>query len=186
MNVDQITIKLKEDREFMKNVECWKEIPAKSAEYEDFPQGVNPRIIKALSDKGVHKLYSHQADAIKLVLEKENVAVVTPTASGKTLCYNIPVLNTILDDPSARALYLFPTKALAQDQMSELHELCELMEVDIKSFTYDGDTPANARKAVRQAGNIIITNPDMLHSGILPQHTKWVDFFENLKLFIGK
>lgn len=184
MNVDQIAIKFKEDREFMKNVECWKEIPAKNAQYGELPSAINPVLTKALSDKGILRPYSHQAEAIEHILNGENVAVVTPTASGKTLCYNIPVLNKILTEPSARALYIFPTKALAQDQMSELHELCELMDVDIKSFTYDGDTPVNARKAVRQAGNIIITNPDMLHSGILPQHTKWVDFFENLKYIV--
>ena len=184
MNVDQIAIKFKEDKEFMKNVECWKEIPAKSAEYGIFPEGINEKIINALSDKGIYKLYTHQSEAISHILAGENVTVVTPTASGKTLCYNVPVLNAVLSDSSSRALYIFPTKALAQDQMSELHELSELIDVDIKSFTYDGDTPVNARKAVRQAGNVIITNPDMLHSGILPQHTKWVDFFENLKYVV--
>lgn len=184
MNVDQIVTKFKEDRKFMQNVSHWKEIPAKNAEYEDFPDGIDQKIIYALSDRGIHKLYTHQAQAIESILHGKNVTVVTPTASGKTMCYNIPVLNTIMKDSSARALYIFPTKALAQDQMAELHELCELVDADIKSYTYDGDTPVNARKAVRQAGNIIITNPDMLHSGILPQHTKWVDFFENLKYVV--
>ncbi len=184
MNVDQIVTKFREDKEFMKNVAFWKEIPEKGADYLDYPQGIDERIIKALSDRGIHRLYTHQANAISKTLEGKNVTVVTPTASGKTLCYNIPVLNEILKDNTSRALYIFPTKALAQDQMAELHELCELIDVDIKSYTYDGDTPVNARKAVRQAGNIIITNPDMLHSGILPQHTKWVDFFENLKYIV--
>ncbi len=184
MNVDQIAIKFREDKEFMKNVSYWKEIPPKKAQYADFPSQINKKILNALSDKGIHRLYTHQAEAIEHVLNGENVTVVTPTASGKTLCYNIPVLNEILNSPSARALYIFPTKALAQDQMAELHEMVELIDMDIKSYTYDGDTPVNARKAVRQAGNIIITNPDMLHSGILPQHTKWVDFFENLKYVV--
>ncbi len=184
MNVDQIVTKFREDKSFMQNVSYWKEIPEKSAQYAPFPEGLNEKIINALSDRGIHKLYTHQAEAISHVLEGRNVTVVTPTASGKTMCYNVPVLNTVMNAPSARALYIFPTKALAQDQMAELHELCELVDADIKSYTYDGDTPVNARKAVRQAGNIIITNPDMLHSGILPQHTKWVDFFENLKYVV--
>lgn len=184
MNVDQIAEYLKENRKFMQNVSYWKEIPAKSAQYADFPDGINQKIINALSDRGIHKLYTHQAKAVESVLGGKNVTVVTPTASGKTMCYNIPVLNTVMRDKSARALYIFPTKALAQDQMAELHELCDLVDADIKSYTYDGDTPVNARKAVRQAGNVIITNPDMLHSGILPQHTKWVDFFENLKYVV--
>lgn len=184
MNVDQIVTYFKEDRKFMRNVSYWKEIPARTAQYADFPNGLDQKIINALSDRGIHKLYTHQARAIESVINGKNVTVVTPTASGKTMCYNIPVLNTVLRDKSARALYIFPTKALAQDQMAELHELCELVDADIKSYTYDGDTPVNARKAVRQAGNVIITNPDMLHSGILPQHTKWVDFFENLKYVV--
>lgn len=184
MNVDQIVTYFKENRKFMQNVSYWKEIPARSAQYADFPDGIDQKIIYALSDRGIHKLYTHQAKAIEHVLNGKNVTVVTPTASGKTMCYNIPVLNTVMRDKSARALYIFPTKALAQDQMAELHELCELVDADIKSYTYDGDTPVNARKAVRQAGNVIITNPDMLHSGILPQHTKWVDFFENLKYIV--
>ncbi len=184
MNVDQIVTKFKEDKSFMQNVEYWHEIPEKAPEYADFPEGISPQIISALSQRGIYKPYTHQATAITHVLRGKNVTVVTPTASGKTLCYNIPVLNKIIEEPHTRALYIFPTKALAQDQMSELHELSELMDVDIKGYTYDGDTPVNARKAVRQAGNIIITNPDMLHSGILPQHTKWVDFFENLKYVV--
>lgn len=184
MNVDQIVLKFKQDRDFMSNVAYWKEIPEKDPEYADFPAGINEKLIYALSQRGIYKLYTHQAKAVEHVLNGKNVTVVTPTASGKTLCYNIPVINKVLEDSSSRALYIFPTKALAQDQMAELHELCELAEADVKSYTYDGDTPVNARKAVRQAGNVIITNPDMLHSGILPQHTKWVDFFENLKYIV--
>ena len=114
----------------------------------------------------------------------EDVTVVTPTASGKTMCYNLPVLSEILKNPDARALYLFPTKALSADQVSELYEMIEMAGVDIKTYTYDGDTPAAARKAVRQAGHIVVTNPDMLHSGILPHHTKWVKLFENLRFIV--
>ncbi len=184
MNVDQIVTKFREDRSFMKNVAYWKEIPAKSAEYTFFPEETDERIIKALSEKGILRPYTHQGEAVRHIFDGDNVTVVTPTASGKTLCYNVPVLDRILKEPDTRALYIFPTKALAQDQMAELHELCDLIDAPVKSYTYDGDTPVNARKAVRQAGNIIITNPDMLHSGILPQHTKWVDFFENLRYIV--
>lgn len=121
------------------------------------------------------------AKAFDLAATGKDICVVTPTASGKTMCYNLPVLNAILKNNDARALYLFPTKALSADQVSELYELIEAMDVDVKTFTYDGDTPAAARRQVRQAGHIVVTNPDMLHSGILPHHTKWVKLFENLK-----
>ena len=110
--------------------------------------------------------------------------VVTPTASGKTLCYNLPVLSAILKNHDARALYLFPTKALALDQAGSLYELIEAMDVDVKAYTYDGDTQAAARKAIRQAGHIVVTNPDMLHANILPHHTKWVKLFENLQYIV--
>jgi len=110
--------------------------------------------------------------------------VVTPTASGKTLCYDLPVLDAIAKDPSARALYLFPTKALAQDQLAELERLSTEMAIELKTFTYDGDTPPQARAAIRSAGHVVITNPDMLHTGILPHHTKWVKLFENLQYVV--
>ena len=110
--------------------------------------------------------------------------VVTPTASGKTICYNVPVLNAMLADETARALYLFPTKALSQDQVSELHSVVDTLGVDIKTHTYDGDTPQTARKAIRDAGHIVVTNPDMLHTGILPHHTRWFRLFENLQYVV--
>ena len=121
---------------------------------------------------------------LQKTLAGRNVVVVTPTASGKTLCYNIPVLNTLLTHPDARALYLFPTKALAQDQMEELYQLIQLTGRDLKTFTYDGDTPQDARRAIRAQGHVVVSNPDMLHAGILPHHTKWVQLFENLKYVV--
>ena len=143
------------------------------------------RLIDALARRGIDRLYTHQAESLAAVLRRENIVVVTPTASGKTLCYNLPVLQTILDDPEARALYLFPTKALAQDQMQELHALVSATSgADIRTFTYDGDTPADARRKVREAGHVVVTNPDMLHTGILPHHTKWVKLFENLRYVV--
>ena len=184
MNVDQLADSLRRDPMFMENVVRWEELPARPAQYAPFPEGLDPRLVPVLQRRGVHQLYSHQAHAVREVLAGHDVVVVTPTASGKTMCYNLPVLSAILNNEDARALYLFPTKALSADQVSELYELIEEMGVDIKTYTYDGDTPGAARRAVRQAGHIVVTNPDMLHSGILPHHTKWVKLFENLKYIV--
>ena len=159
-------------------------IPAREPVPADFPSGLDPRLIRALQRRGIDRLYSHQAGAIAEVLAGRHTVVVTPTASGKTLCYNLPVLDTLLREPAARAIYLFPTKALAQDQTAELHELVGELGVDIQTYTYDGDTPANLRRAIRAAGQIVVTNPDMLHSGIMPHHTKWVKLFENLRYVV--
>ena len=169
---------------FMENVVRWEEMPARGAQYAPFPGGLDARLVPVLEKRGIHQLYSHQAHAVREVHAGHDVVVVTPTASGKTMCYNLPVLSAILNNEDARALYLFPTKALSADQVSELYELIEEMGVDIKTYTYDGDTPGAARRAVRQAGHIVVTNPDMLHSGILPHHTKWVKLFENLKYIV--
>ncbi len=161
-----------------------KYLPPRPGSFSDYPPGVHPRLVEALKKKGFGSLYSHQSQAWEKIREGNNVVVVTPTASGKTLCYNLPVLDCILRDPSSRAIYLFPTKALSQDQRAELDETIELLGEEIKIFTYDGDTPQDARRAIRSQGHIIITNPDMLHSGILPHHTKWIKLFENLKYII--
>ena len=141
-------------------------------------------IKEAFQKEGIEHLYSHQADAIEAVQSGKDVVVVTPTASGKTLCYNLPVLNTKLSIPFSKAFYLFPTKALSQDQMVELQKLIERIGEPVTTFTYDGDTPQDARQAIRSKGDIVITNPDMLHTGILPHHTKWVSFFQNLKFVV--
>ena len=184
MNIDLLLDEWKRTPQFMRNVTHWQVYPGQDAVYAEFPDSMDPRIREGLQKKGIRALYSHQAAAFRQVKDGRHVVVVTPTASGKTLCYNLPVLDHLLTDPSARALYLFPTKALSQDQMKELHEMVEHLEQDIKTFTYDGDTPVTARQAIRQAGHIVVTNPDMLHSGILPHHTKWVKLFENLKYVV--
>ena len=184
MNLTQLIGQLRDNPAFMENVSHWETIPPKEAVYEPFPGSMHPGIPPVLASRGIYRLYSHQRLAFDLIAQGKNVCVVTPTASGKTMCYNLPVLNRILSEPDARALYLFPTKALSADQVSELYELIEAMGVDIKTYTYDGDTPAAARRAVRQAGHIVVTNPDMLHSGILPHHTKWVKLFENLRYIV--
>jgi DEAD/DEAH box helicase domain-containing protein len=184
MNLEQVLHRLRDDKRNAACIAHWHTIPATPGHYADFPPSLDQRLVSAIRQKGVSRLYSHQAEAIERVEAGTNVVIVTPTASGKTLCYNLPVINAILRDPPARALYLFPTKALSQDQRAELLDLTELVGVDIKTHTFDGDTPQMARRAVRSAGQIVITNPDMLHSGILPHHTKWVKLFENLRYVV--
>src|ERR1700734_3392227 len=159
-------------------------IPAREAQFRAMPAWVRPELAAAYHAKGIEKLYSHQAAAAELAHAGKNFVVVTPTASGKTLCYNLPILNAILEDADTRALYLFPTKALAQDQLAELHDLSTRLDDCFGVFTYDGDTPSDARKAIRERGHVILTNPDMLHTGILPHHTKWTRVFENLKYVV--
>jgi len=161
-----------------------KHIPAREGRYREYPEGVHPVLVNALVDKGYTKLYTHQHRSYELIAGGKNIVVVTPTASGKTLCYNLPVLDAVLKEPSSRAVYLFPTKALAQDQRAELDETVNLLPEKVRIFTYDGDTPQDARKAIRARGHIILTNPDMLHTGILPHHTKWIKLFENLKVVV--
>src|SRR5215470_15135142 len=159
-------------------------IPAREAQFRPMPDWVTPELAAAYRGKNIEQLYSHQAAAAELARAGKNFVVVTPTASGKTLCYNLPILNAILEDPDTRALYLFPTKALAQDQLAELHDLATRLDDSFGVFTYDGDTPGDARRAIRERGHIILTNPDMLHTGILPHHTKWLRVFENLRYIV--
>ncbi len=158
--------------------------PARPGEFADFPDCIAQPIRQALETRGIARLYSHQAAAIEHAEAGRNVVVVTPTASGKTLCYNLPVLNRLIADPGARAMYLFPTKALAEDQLHELQAALDSAGSNIRAFTYDGDTPQDARRAIRERANIVLTNPDMLHSGILPHHTKWAKAFENLRYIV--
>jgi DEAD/DEAH box helicase domain-containing protein len=158
--------------------------PATGGTYQDLPESVNPVLRRALAARGIRQLYSHQAEVFHLVEQNQNVVVVTPTASGKTLCYNLPILNLLLAEPGGRAMYLFPTKALAEDQLHELQTAIDQTGSEIRAFTYDGDTPQDARKAIRQRANVVLTNPDMLHSGILPHHTRWAKLFENLRYVV--
>jgi len=158
--------------------------PAREAQWADFPAWVHPDLASAYAAKGIRRLYTHQAAAAEAVHAGKNVVIVTPTASGKTLCYNLPVLNATLENSDSRALYLFPTKALAQDQLAELHDLNLRLDDRFGVFTYDGDTPGDARKAIREKSHIVLTNPDMLHTGILPHHTRWTRMFENLRYIV--
>jgi DEAD/DEAH box helicase domain-containing protein len=163
-------------------------LPASDADTRPFPASMDSRLVEALEARGVRLLYRHQAEAMDLIASGRHVVIVTPTASGKTLCYNVPVLEAVLRDPSARALYLFPTKALAQDQLAELHglagEIGRTAGAEITAYTYDGDTPQDARKAIRTRAHVVLSNPDMLHSGILPHHPRWAKLFENLRFVV--
>lgn len=176
--------RLQSDQKFANNIMHHKIIEEKGAVYAEFPAELHPSIQQALATKGIDKLYSHQRAAFDAAVGGQSITAVTPTASGKSLCYHLPVMQSILEDASSRAIYLFPTKALAQDQLADLHELIEASGEDVLSYTYDGDTAPGLRSKVRKSGHIVLTNPDMLHSGILPHHTKWVSLFENLKYII--
>jgi DEAD/DEAH box helicase domain-containing protein len=156
-------------------------IPARPAEFAPLPADLRPELATALAGRGIDRLYSHQAEAYAHVRAGRHLAVVTPTASGKSLCYNLPVLQGLLERPTGRALYLYPTKALAQDQMAELGALTKPLPLDIRVSTYDGDTPPGQRTAVREGGHIVLTNPDMLHTGVLPHHTRWRKLFSSLE-----
>lgn len=182
--IDEMIEQIKGTPELMRQVTFWHTIPPRDAVIAEYPDSLHPKIKRTLLERGIQNLYIHQAASFNEVLQGRHIVAVTPTASGKTMCYNLPVLQGIMEDESARALYLFPTKALAQDQVTELQEIVERMGVDIKTHTYDGDTPPTVRQAIRNAGHIVVTNPDMLHSAILPHHTKWVKLFENLKYIV--
>lgn len=159
-------------------------LTAAAAELLPLPDDMPEALAKVLRARGMVSLYSHQAAARAAAKAGRHVVVVTPTASGKTLCYNLPVLERILERPESRALYLFPTKALAQDQMVELGRMAEGLPLELRVHTYDGDTPAGRRTAIREAGHIVLTNPDMLHTGILPHHTRWRRLFSGLEFVV--
>jgi DEAD/DEAH box helicase domain-containing protein len=175
---------LLEEPSLARGVVHHRHIPAREAVYGAHPAWLDQRIRDGLASRGIERLYTHQADAVEAVHAGEDVVVVTPTASGKTLCYALPVLQAIADDPAARALFLFPTKALGQDQVAEFAGLARAANMTISAATYDGDTPAPIRSAVRKAGQVVVSNPDMLNSAILPHHTKWFQLFEQLRVIV--
>ena len=172
------------DEELKRNIIHWHTLDGKRAEYAPFPDELHPSLQKALRLRGIEQLYTHQREAFDKATSGTSFTAITPTASGKSLCYHLPVLQEIINDKSSRAIYLFPTKALAQDQKTDLNELIEATGEEVLSYTYDGDTAPGIRTKIRKAGHIVMTNPDMLHSGILPHHTKWVSLFENLKYIV--
>jgi DEAD/DEAH box helicase domain-containing protein len=184
MSIEEIIESWKRSRAISPCITDLRVFKKREGQYRPFPEFIHTVIRKALGAEGIEQLYSHQVEAIQAVHEGKDIVVVSPTASGKTLCYNLPVLSAMLEAPSSKAFYLFPTKALSQDQMFELQNLIQRIGRPIATFTYDGDTPQDARQAIRTRGDVVITNPDMLHTGILPHHTKWMNFFQNLKFVV--
>ena len=195
MDLQQLLNEIRNDSQVARRVTHWGRLPARPARYVDSgwsaTAGIDPRLLEALRRRGIEQLYAHQARAVEAALAGQNVVVVTPTASGKTLCYNLPVLNRLLSDPAGRALYLFPTKALAQDQLAELTALRQALDAvqagagkGLAAQAYDGDTPQSARPRIRKTARIVISNPDMLHAGILPHHTRWAAFFAGLRYVV--
>ncbi len=184
MGVAQVLEEIQHDPQLARRITHWQHLPARSARYAAFPGGIDPRLVMALQRRGIERLYTHQAAAVEALQRGEQIVVVTPTASGKTLCYNLPVLNALLDHPSARALYLFPTKALAQDQLAELRALQQALECQLEAHVYDGDTPQASRAEIRRTARIVISNPDMVHTAILPHHTRWARFFQGLRYVV--
>jgi DEAD/DEAH box helicase domain-containing protein len=159
-------------------------LPARPALEAPMPDWLDERLVRALERRGVRALYSHQREALEALRAGQDVTIVTPTASGKSLCYDLPVLQSIAEDRAARALFLFPTKALSQDQLAEFRDLAGLADMDLSAAVYDGDTPAAIRAVVREAGQVVVTNPDMLSTAILPHHTKWFQLFEQLRYVV--
>ncbi|MFJ8261279.1 DEAD/DEAH box helicase [Rummeliibacillus sp. NPDC094406] len=183
-SIDELLQDWQSNPEMQDRVEYVHTIPAQPPKLVDFPTNLHPSLIKALHKRDIDQLYSHQREAFEYATNGQSFTAVTPTASGKSLCYHLPVLQAIMENSASRAIYLFPTKALAQDQKSDLNKLIEDSGEEILSYTYDGDTAPGIRQKVRKAGHIVMTNPDMLHSGILPHHTKWVSLFENLQYIV--
>src|SRR3954468_11161243 len=183
-STEDVLARLLEEPSLQRAVVHHEVLPPRAAETRPFPSWLDPRIVGGLERRGIPSLYAHQAEAVEAVHAGEDVVVVTPTASGKTLCYTLPVLQALAEDPSARALFLFPTKALGQDQVAEFSELARAAELQVAAATYDGDTPAPIRSAIRGAGQVVVTNPDMLHAAILPHHTKWFQLFEQVRVIV--
>lgn len=184
MNLNQFLDFLKNEDRFLQCISATHTIPSKIAEYDLFPDNLDPVIVRAMHGMGLNRLYTHQKEAITAAFQKKNVVVVTPTASGKSLTYMIPLFQRKLENPHSRSILLFPTKALAQDQMNALNSFNEAAGTNYKIFTYDGDTSPAARRRIVEAGDFILTNPDMLHAGILPHHTIWIKLFENLETIV--
>ncbi len=193
MSLGDVLLDLRGDVQFMAGITAWRTLHAQPARYAPAPQMLHAALRAALRGRGIEQLYTHQARAVELALDGENVAVVTPTASGKTLCYNLPVLHALLNDAAARALYLFPTKALAHDQLNELADRLatlgqlpdyRLPDVPLRVAAYDGDTPSAQRAGIRKQARVLLTNPDMLHTGILPYHGNWEYFLSGLRYVV--
>ncbi len=184
MNVEAFLRLVRQRRSFNEQIIHVRELPARPAHCRDVVGGLAPRVAAALAEVGVSRLYSHQAEAVERVRAGESIAIVTGTASGKTLCYVVPVAEALVAEPHSTMLLLYPTKALAQDQLRGLTAFGEALGLDLLAGTYDGDTPSAQRRRVRDNGSMVLTNPDMLHQGILPQHARWNRFFTHLRYVV--
>jgi len=176
--------RLLDDPEIAESVVAHRVLPERPAQTAPFPGWLDKRLVRALHGQGIEMLYTHQAESLDALKRGDDIVVVTPTASGKSLCFNLPVLQSVVEDAAARSLYLFPTKALSQDQLAGFRELAEAADIDVAAGVYDGDTPNPIRHNIRAAGQVVVTNPDMLHSAILPHHTKWFQLFEQLRYIV--
>lgn len=178
-------------------LECWRDsdrmqgwlasthhLAPRPATTESIPDWTHPALRQALRNRGVGELYCHQRKAVDAAHARHHVVVATPTASGKSLCFHLPVLQALLNDPGHSALFLYPTKALSRDQEHSLQELLQDAGLPLPLSVYDGDTPGDARRAARDRSRIILTNPDMLHSGILPNHARWASLFQGLRYVV--
>ncbi len=184
MTLQKVLNELRLNRDFVSQVVAWERIKARPPRTAMLRHSLVPALSAALEAHGIEQFYSHQAVAIDSILDGADVVIATSTASGKTLCYTVPVLQTLLCEPQAQALYLFPTKALAHDQLAETASLLQKGNLSTPIHSYDGDTPRSRRSQIRQSGGILMTNPDMLHSGILPYHTAWRSLFSQLRYVV--
>ena len=183
-HLDTLVDQWQTDPDFAINFTFWDTRPAKPARFVEWPEDISPQVRRALENDGIHHLFSHQGEALQQVATGKDVVVVTGTASGKTLCYNLPVLQSLTTDTEATAIYLFPTKALTHDQETDLKQLVHQIPGGPAVSVYDGDTPANQRPAIREKARILLTNPDMLHTGVLPHHTRWMKFLSHLRFVV--
>ena len=184
MKLDDFLHTLRRSKDIAPLTTAWRTLPARPALFEPLPPGLDPRLADMLTAQGIRQPYTHQAEAIEQVLLGANVVVVTPTASGKTLCYNLPVLHSLIENRDACALYLFPTKALAHDQLETLTHSIEYLQLQVVAAAYDGDTPRSRRSAIRRNARVVVSNPDMLHIGILPNHIGWREFLSHLRYIV--
>ncbi|MCB5251501.1 MAG: DEAD/DEAH box helicase, partial [Candidatus Cloacimonetes bacterium] len=186
--IEDLVERLQKDKRHRDTIVSTHIVPAREAEYADFPALLSPLLIEILQAQGICRLYSHQAEAISHVLQRQSVVISSGVASGKSLCYQLPILNGLILEPKSRALMLYPTKALAQDQSQKMIQLCSALSAKtgkkIYSAIYDGDTPTQDRSRIRRQANIIFSNPDMLHLGILPNHTLWSSYFAHLQYIV--
>ncbi len=187
MEIDSLLKNWQNEKSITENIQEWRTIPAREAILNPLPSELHPALQKGLQNLGIHFLYSHQSQAWECAHLGQNIAIVTGTASGKTLGYSLPVFHSLLTQKTSRALYIFPTKALAQDQLEKIKNMVAVSQLDNSKFQvaiYDGDTPASARSTIRTQSRLLLTNPDMLHIGILPHHTRWAHFFADLQFIV--